>query len=122
MGYVLEKRRKIDKVFQGHWHKIDDFKTWLQTVEDNLYKTSSVACNKIITCGKSELLRHLKTSQYDKNVHSNKLYMADIAVETDFSALIENKKTDVSGDVKAMEVKLPLFSRVPTFPLGSRFN
>ncbi|XP_024872448.1 uncharacterized protein LOC112455009 [Temnothorax curvispinosus] len=59
------------KVFQYSWLSIDIFKEWLMPHEDNK-KALCTACDKVILCGKSDLIRHSKTKLHVTNISKSR--------------------------------------------------
>ncbi|KYN14691.1 hypothetical protein ALC57_13105 [Trachymyrmex cornetzi] len=62
-----KKRRSRLKIFQDSWLRIDIFKDWLMPHENNEKALCSV-CNKVLLCGKSDLIKHSKTKLHVKNM------------------------------------------------------
>ncbi|KAL6418504.1 hypothetical protein ACFW04_012051 [Cataglyphis niger] len=61
------KRKSEMKVFQHSWLSMNIFKDWLMPYENN-EKALCTACNKILLCGKSNLIKHSKTKLHVKNI------------------------------------------------------
>lgn len=66
-----EKKSRM-KIFQNSWLSIDIFKDWLTPHENNKKALCSV-CNKILLCGKSDLIKHSKTKLHIKNIKSRNI-------------------------------------------------
>jgi hypothetical protein len=55
------------KVFCNKWLEMDEFKGWLKPVPTDKYKLKCDCCNKIITCGKTQLKRHAESKIHLQN-------------------------------------------------------
>ena len=63
----LEQKKNRPKTFQRAWLGLDIFKDWLTSHEDDR-EAVCTACNKVLSCGKLDLIRHSKTQSHVKNI------------------------------------------------------
>ncbi|XP_067642587.1 proteoglycan 4-like isoform X2 [Eurosta solidaginis] len=55
------KYTKYTKRFKNSWLREDCFKNWLQPVDSSRFQAKCTVCDKVLSCGKSELKKHSKT-------------------------------------------------------------
>lgn len=102
-GLVAKKNNK-GKVFQLSWLRSSIFKGWLQSVDNNK-KAFCTACNKVLVCGKSELIRHSRTQLHIKNTSRS----CDISPSVLLTKVDNNSDADHVNKVKTAEIKLAAF-------------
>ncbi|RLU25331.1 hypothetical protein DMN91_001487 [Ooceraea biroi] len=101
---ITEKQKKSKrKVFKNSWLSIDILKKWLTSHEDN-EKALCTACNKVLLCGKSDLIRHSRTKLHIKNI-SEGLHITPSASLSKPNI----KDEDHVKKVKTAEIKLAAF-------------
>lgn len=88
------------KVFQYSWLSLDIFKNWLTPHENNKKALCSV-CNRVLSCGKSELVKHSKTKLHAKNVKRHNV--------TPSTLVLTNTNEDHINEIKTFEIKLAVF-------------
>jgi hypothetical protein len=54
------------------WLDVPEFKDWLSPDPDSPYKACCLACNTILTAGKSELEKHVSGAKHEKAVRALK--------------------------------------------------
>lgn len=104
-GIEEKKRNSKMKVFQSSWLSIDIFKDWL-TPHENNEKALCTACNKVLLCGKSDLIKHSKTKLHVKNINESR-NVASSALLPKLNCNIKNE--DHVKKVKTAEIKLATF-------------
>ncbi|KZC14406.1 hypothetical protein WN55_06870 [Dufourea novaeangliae] len=102
-GLADKKRSNKGKVFQLSWLKNNIFKDWLKS--DNNKKAFCTACNKVLACGKSELIRHSRTQLHIKNTSKS----CDITPSVLLPKVDSNSDLDHVNKVKTAEIKLAAF-------------
>ncbi|KZC14854.1 hypothetical protein WN55_07520 [Dufourea novaeangliae] len=98
-GLADKKRSNKGKVFQLSWLKNNIFKDWLKS--DNNKKAFCTACNKVLACGKSELIRHSRTQLHIKNTSKS----CDITPSVLLPKVDSNSDLDHVNKVKTAEIK-----------------
>ncbi|KAM0728860.1 hypothetical protein ACS0PU_004214 [Formica fusca] len=88
-GVEETKRKSKMKVFQHSWLSMDIFKDWLTPYENN-EKALCTACNKVLLCGKSDLIRHSKRKLHVTNINNSR----NITPSASLSKLNCNLKND----------------------------
>lgn len=100
----FEETKKYRKQkFNNKWLEDDNFKGWLEAVADEPFKCKCSACNKMLNCGKSDLLKHAGRKMHKKNVNALK---KSNKIDTFFK-----KKSSDSAEKakKVFEIKLSMF-------------
>ncbi|XP_054083617.1 protein FAM200C-like [Zeugodacus cucurbitae] len=100
----IAKSRKYRK--QKFTNKLlgnERFKGWLQALAGESFKCKCAACNKILNCGKSDLLKHSETKAHQKNV---KAISKTSKLNTFFKRNV-NAEGDI--DKKKFEIRLSMF-------------
>ncbi|KZC12694.1 Dipeptidase 1 [Dufourea novaeangliae] len=100
-GLADKKRSNKGKVFQLSWLKNNIFKDWLKS--DNNKKAFCTACNKVLACGKSELIRHSRTQLHIINTSKS----CDITPSVLLPKVDSNSDFDHVNNVKTAEIKTP---------------
>lgn len=99
-----EKKRKHNKgTFQHVWLGMDIFKEWLTSHEDNR-KAVCTICNKVLSCGKTDLIRHSKTKVHIDNITKSR----NVNPSASLTAY-NNTFVDHANKVKIAEIKLAAF-------------
>ena len=91
-GTGEKKKKSRMKVFQHYWLRMNIFKDWLMPHENN-EKALCTACNKVLTCGKLDLIRHSKTKLHVMNLNKSRNVISP-------SALLLNNDNDNDNDNK----------------------
>lgn len=95
------KKEKI-KAFNLKWLEEEKFKFWLKAVPENKAKCLCKVCNKVLACGKSELIKHSEGVKHIKN-------MSAIKSTPTLSSMMTGSKVKQKNDVKVAEIKLGVF-------------
>ncbi|KYM96899.1 hypothetical protein ALC62_12436 [Cyphomyrmex costatus] len=103
---IEEKKRSRRKVFQYSWLSIDTFKDWLMPHENDEKALCSV-CNKVISCGKSDLTKHSLTKLHINNINKNRNITPSALLHKLESNVTEKK--DHVNKVKTAEIKISAF-------------
>ncbi|XP_032688991.1 uncharacterized protein LOC116852590 [Odontomachus brunneus] len=102
-GIEKKKRKCVRNKFQYEWLSMNIFKDWLASHEND-EKALCTACNKILICGKSNLISHSKTGKHVENMKSRNITL---------SVLLPVKHNNIYVDhvtkVKIAEIKLAAF-------------
>ncbi|XP_032690138.1 uncharacterized protein LOC116853266 [Odontomachus brunneus] len=102
-GIEKKKRKCVRNKFQYEWLSMNIFKDWLASHEND-EKALCTACNKILICGKSNLISHSKTEKHVENMKSRNITL---------SVLLPVKHNNIYVDhvtkVKIAEIKLAAF-------------
>lgn len=77
------------KVFCYDWLNDPKFKEWLQPVKDNKHLCKCAACDKTLTCGRSEIEKHSKGIVHQKRV---KLVKSSAKIDCLFDKATSEKK------------------------------
>lgn len=102
-----EKKRVQTKLFCQEWLQEEEYKHWLRNVPSDPTKFKCIACNSILTCGKSELTKHSLGLKHKSNVKGLRGGMSMTSfIKTDEQS--ENSKKDIIN-VKTAEIKLSSF-------------
>ncbi|EZA53841.1 hypothetical protein X777_06645 [Ooceraea biroi] len=86
------------RTFRQQWLDIHEFKPWLREVSNNKSVAFCTICNKMFTCGTSQIYRHAESQMHRKkleeNIEANKLN-TDLSMQYDESCLSfhEQKKS-----------------------------
>lgn len=94
-----ENKKYRKQRFRPSWLQIADFKCWLERVENYVFKYKCKACNKILKCGKSDLLKHAATSNHKEKVGAAK-------ISKPLSSFFEKP---ISKDTENFEVRMSMF-------------
>lgn len=92
------------KRLQRSWLGKDVFKDWLASHEDNR-KAVCTACNIILSCGKSDLIRHSQSKKHDKNMIKSRNVNPSVLLP----ALNINNSCVDHDKIKIAEIKLAAF-------------
>lgn len=105
-GNVKKQITKKGKRFQASWLEINEFKNWLTLHPDNK-KAYCTVCDKVLTCGKSELYKHAGGTRHIKNIHDRKFVNNN---RENSSALLPTasniENMDHINKVKSAEIRL----------------
>ena len=91
------------KVFQNKWLNMDIFKNWLTPHESN-EKALCTACNRVLVCGKFELIRHSQSKLHIENFNKNRNINPSVLLSK-----LTVEDNDHINKVKRTEIKLAAF-------------
>lgn len=92
-------------MFRQEWLNNEDFKYWLKEIPNNKLKCKCIACNIILSCGKSELEKHNKGKKHSDNVKS----LRGLKNMSSFVSRPTETSTKELQVVKTAEIKLAAF-------------
>jgi hypothetical protein len=99
---ITNKSVKV-KIFQKAWLRLDVFKDWLKSHEDNR-KAVCAVCNKILSCGKSDLIKHSKSEVHKYNMTKSRTVNSSALLP-----VVQSNDALVADKVKITEIKLAAF-------------
>lgn len=109
---LKQKRRKrtYAQKYQVAWKQQQEFKGWLQKSKKGSTYAFCKICNKDLTCGKSELLRHSK-------VHTNKAKQFQ-KQQTLMEMSIFKTNSALDDDIKKAEIRMALILAEHNLPFN----
>lgn len=94
-----ENKKYRKQRFRPNWLQIAEFKGWLESVEDDVFKCKCKACDKLFNCGKSDLLKHAATSKHIQKVKA-------VKISKPMSSFFEKP---ISKETENFEVRMSMF-------------
>jgi len=94
------------KLFKKEWLELSQFKNWLKEIPNNNLKCKCIACNTILSCGKSELVKHCNGAKHIANAKGIK-GIKPISMNSSMS--VTSSQKNELDNVKKAEIKLSCF-------------
>lgn len=103
-GNGKERRKRSQATFQRVWFDDQVFKNWLTSHEDNTKAVCSV-CNTVLSCGRTDLLRHSKTKKHIDNINISR----NVNPSASLAVFNNNTYMDHVNEVKKAEIRFGAF-------------
>jgi len=94
------------KQFKKEWLELSQFKNWLKEIPNNNLKCKCIACNTILSCGKSELVKHCNEAKHIANAKGIK---GTKPISMNSSMSVTSSQKNELDNVKKAEIKLSCF-------------
>lgn len=107
-GTRKEGRKRKTTTFQRAWLDNEVFKDWLTLHEDNR-KAVCLVYNTVLSCGRTDLLKHSKSRKHKDNISRNVNPSASLAVFNN------NIFVDHVNEVKKAEIRFAAFTHNVAF-------